>query len=105
MSAGISWFTFVEDLQSDKSPLQYSLTRILVCFDPTKIVSEPQQCEQDFKKLLRIMESANLVNVGDCDEAISEFSDFLEMVASKEEFISFKVGHDSVTVCNYERFS
>jgi hypothetical protein len=80
----------------DKSPLKYSLTRSLKCFDPRRLVDSPDDCRSRFKRVLSTAVNCNRLEARSGDLLIKEYDSYIsEVVARKrDEFKDFNIKND-----------
>ena len=68
---------FIERIKK-KSPLLYKLTHHLQCLNPSLIAKQPDECVQAFKGALSCLVTLNLFPEDSCDNAISQYSEFMD---------------------------
>ena len=76
----------------NKSPLQYSLVRNMMCLDPRRMASKQEDCTEKMKRVLNTLVQANRLPEDDCDVIRQQYRKYLEEVVAAERarFSDFK---------------
>jgi len=76
----------------DKSPLQYSLVKNMICLDARRMASKQEDCKEKMKRILHTLVQAKRLPEDDCDAILQQYGIYLEEVAGGERsrFSDFK---------------
>lgn len=72
----------------EKSPVQYSLARCMVCLNPMEMALNPGSCTKLMERLLRILVDAKQIAEEKCDTVFQSYTEFLRTI-NKGQFESF----------------
>ncbi|GBM11298.1 hypothetical protein AVEN_13544-1 [Araneus ventricosus] len=65
-----------------KCQINYALVRNSSCFDPRKMVSQPENCVKSLKQLLMHLSQKKIVLDTDCDGIIFQYKNFLQIIVN-----------------------
>ena len=81
----------------EKSPMKYRLVRSLICLNPKKMVTVPNECSKAFEVVLCKLVEAKWRTNSDSDDLLEQYRDFLQFVKREHstEFLECQERIDS----------